>query len=700
MAHLHSVYDTDVHFSIDAVSRAIKNEAPKKTTVVQRDHNSERFTFELPRYIEGHDMSECNKVEVHYLNVGSSAGEKTAGVYEVEDLQVAPDDENIVICTWLLSGNATQFAGQLSFLLRFCCLTGEVVDYAWHTAIYSDFYVSKGLYSSETIVVEYQDILAKWKAELFAAGYINAETMQNDIANLKNKVELLDNYVTPQMFGAKGDGVTDDTEAIQAAINAMNETAYTASVTTKTGTSKVLLFPKGVYVVSAPLILGEIHAVNFSNAVIKSGTDDFILKSSAYKTKYSGGVFIGKKIFTFNNNNNDQGNIIVEKAEFKNCEIAIDVTCQSSQFVIEGCTFDTCLHPVIQHACDGMTIEKNWFTCPTPEDNDANLKFQGGKTTFKNNMLIPIKGEFDGAETAWIEHDQNILVCYDNRFGGENGGRTPINHKAKYSRENLIVLIFENNMVANQRDEASCIRLFSLPNTLLVRNNYYGVLTKYVLSVTSVETAAFNATLEEIYALYMSEKTEEDPFGYPKFRRFQYEVDNNFMQGRNSDDNAMEIQRENEMWFLLKNYSKVDRLNPSKCVFSPGIEYRAQQIVNAGTEAESIFKLPLFVENGVELEVSFNPNHRGADYSVKKSYKVFPTKYYDNKTGAIVSKFAVVDLNGDIYPDDINAMVSVGKYNDTGVYFGDEAAGVKGRLVVKIKGIAVKCSKITCKSTF
>lgn len=503
--------------------------------------------------------------------------------------------------------------------------------------------------------------------------------------------------VTPQMFGAIADGDADDTEAIQAAIDAINESYYATDVTTKTGTSKILRFPEGVYVVSAPLELKEIHTVDFSNAIFKSNTEEFMFISSAYKAKYTGGVFIGKNIFRINNNNNDQGNIVIEKAEFKNCDTAIDVTCQSSQFVIEGCTFDTCLHPVVQHACDGMTIEKNWFTCPTPEDNDSNFRFNGGKTTFKNNMLIPVLGEHDGKETAWIENEQNILMCYDNRFGGENGGRTPINHKAKYNRDNLSVLLFDSNLVANQRDEASCIRLFSLPNTLLVRNNYYGVLTKYILSVTSVGTAEFNDTLDEIYALYASDKLEEDPFGYPKFRRFQYEIDNNFMQGRNSDDNTMEIQRENEFWFLLNNYSKVDRLNRGKCVFAPGTVYKTQKIKNHGTEGEHIYKIPLFVNTGIDLEVAFNPNYQGSSYSIKKSYKVFPTKYYDS---GIQDKFVVVDLNESVYPANINASVVIGKYNDSGVYWGEDANGVTGRLAIKITGNAVECNRITCKPMF
>lgn len=162
MAHLHRVYDTDNHFSIDAVSRTIKNES-KKTTVVQYDHNSERFTFELPRYIDGHDMSVCNKVEVHCLNVDANTKAKATCLYTVDDLQLSSDNENVVICSWLISGSATQYAGVLSFLLRFCCLTGSKVDYAWNTKPCSDIYVSDGLNVSDLVLTDYLDIIEQWK---------------------------------------------------------------------------------------------------------------------------------------------------------------------------------------------------------------------------------------------------------------------------------------------------------------------------------------------------------------------------------------------------------------------------------------------------------------------------------------------------------------------------------------------------------
>lgn len=188
MEHKHGVYDSDTRFSINSVTRQIKNDPKQKTTVIQHDHNSERFTFELPRYIEQHDMSICNKVEVHYLNIDAKTKEEKKGVYVSEDLQISPEDPEKVICSWLISNNATQLVGILSFVVRFCCVEDGVVTYAWNTAV-ATVMVSAGINAGESVVAEYADILAQWKAELFNAGYINAATMQNEMSVLKSRMD-------------------------------------------------------------------------------------------------------------------------------------------------------------------------------------------------------------------------------------------------------------------------------------------------------------------------------------------------------------------------------------------------------------------------------------------------------------------------------------------------------------------------------
>lgn len=147
MAHIHRVYDTDYHFLIDPVTRAIKN-LSGKITLIQYDHNSERFTFEIPRYVDGHDMSLCNRVEVHYNNAGN--GRTNPGFYPVDDLGLYPTDDNVVICSWLISNEATQLVGRLAFGVRFSCIANDgTVEYAWNTIPYGEINIAPSIYSYE-----------------------------------------------------------------------------------------------------------------------------------------------------------------------------------------------------------------------------------------------------------------------------------------------------------------------------------------------------------------------------------------------------------------------------------------------------------------------------------------------------------------------------------------------------------------------
>ena len=160
MAIRHGVTDTDNHFLIDPITRTIENESGKHV-LIQYDHNSERYTFECPRYVEGHDMSLCNKIEVHFVNT-STGNLKSVGIYEADDLHLAPDDSNVVMFSWLIHRNATRYVGKLNFVIRFTCFddTETNDEYIWNTSIYSDISIDKGIYN----VDDYE----QWKQEILA----------------------------------------------------------------------------------------------------------------------------------------------------------------------------------------------------------------------------------------------------------------------------------------------------------------------------------------------------------------------------------------------------------------------------------------------------------------------------------------------------------------------------------------------------
>lgn len=159
MAHIHEVIDTDIHYKIDNVTRTITNIDEIKRELVQYDHNSERLTFEIPRYVDGHDFSECNLVQVHYENIDTFGKMKSSDIYYVNDLHVKEDDDQVVVLSWLIKDTATKYVGTLNFVIRFACFNEGVIEYAWNTKKFEGILILPGIYNNEIIEEEHYDII-------------------------------------------------------------------------------------------------------------------------------------------------------------------------------------------------------------------------------------------------------------------------------------------------------------------------------------------------------------------------------------------------------------------------------------------------------------------------------------------------------------------------------------------------------------
>lgn len=180
MVHLHEVRDTDSHYVIDPITRAIANANSAKNTLMQGDHNSEIYTFEIPRYVEGHDMTLCNAIRIHFNDISADKANQSRDFYPVEDMHLDEVQTGTLVFSWLVSGNATMYAGLLSFRIQFLCINDSgVVTYKWHTDVFKGITISDGFDNSETAIEEYSDVIAKWEAELFGAGDSVIENIQN-----------------------------------------------------------------------------------------------------------------------------------------------------------------------------------------------------------------------------------------------------------------------------------------------------------------------------------------------------------------------------------------------------------------------------------------------------------------------------------------------------------------------------------------
>ena len=187
MAHTHAVIDSDNHFIINPVTREITNNS-KKVKLMQGDHASEIFTFEIPRYVDGHDMSLCNKIAIHYINIGQNGS--NPDVHLVEDASIDDAEENLVF-SWLIYRTATKYPGTLNFLIKFSCVTDGIIEYQWNTDIFKGIMIAAGIDNEETLVEEYSDILQKWKDDILAEAqqYVD-ESFSNDEDIVSMMLEL------------------------------------------------------------------------------------------------------------------------------------------------------------------------------------------------------------------------------------------------------------------------------------------------------------------------------------------------------------------------------------------------------------------------------------------------------------------------------------------------------------------------------
>lgn len=129
---LHShVADTEEAITVNEATRDFTFGANFNPIVgVVGDKKSEMVTFKVPRFIDSHDISECDTHKVFWANIETN----NEGEDEIAEVKVSETDENIVLLGWLIDDDVTQDAGPLAFSLRIADHNEEgQVIYRWKT---------------------------------------------------------------------------------------------------------------------------------------------------------------------------------------------------------------------------------------------------------------------------------------------------------------------------------------------------------------------------------------------------------------------------------------------------------------------------------------------------------------------------------------------------------------------------------------
>ncbi len=164
--HTHSVVDSGTRFILDPFTRKLSTDSTKKL-LAQGDHRSKAFTFEVPRYIDGHDMSLCNSAQIHFTNTeGKQPKRSSSDVWEATDLEL---DGDAVTFSWIIENTATMYVGSLSFSLKLQCIGEDnIIDYEYNSAEYTKISIASAQSNTEQAVEESTSLLSSFKREVVA----------------------------------------------------------------------------------------------------------------------------------------------------------------------------------------------------------------------------------------------------------------------------------------------------------------------------------------------------------------------------------------------------------------------------------------------------------------------------------------------------------------------------------------------------
>lgn len=280
-------------------------------------------------------------------------------------------------------------------------------------------------------------------------------------------------------YGAKGDGVTDDTAAIRSAMKAAGSSGFCIQSPMgvyMTGGPSVI-FPGGVYLISDDIPMDSFCVKGEYQALIKQTNPDksIFISNYAWQLTIQNISFLGgKNQIDLHNPNLDTGQIVIDHCRFYNASgFAVITDVLSTTVDIKDCEFIQNAQTWLNRRCDQAIMQNCWITTDNRVENKAAIEHRAGRLTLSNICGVPLVG---GANLRWIDNYGGMLTCRQFRFGGEGGGFTPVYNFTKYA-ENATgnSIYFDDCMFyANASYNANCtVFCKEIPNSIIINNCQY-----------------------------------------------------------------------------------------------------------------------------------------------------------------------------------------------------------------------------------
>ncbi|OHB54852.1 MAG: hypothetical protein A2Y12_05415 [Planctomycetes bacterium GWF2_42_9] len=281
-------------------------------------------------------------------------------------------------------------------------------------------------------------------------------------------------------YGAKGDGVTDDTEAIKAAMKAASIKASKPSpVGSNFQIGPTLVFPCGEYVISDEIPVTTLEICGEGRAAIRqiNKDKDIFVSRTVWRLLISKLTFLGgKNQVNLYNPNIDTGQIVIDRCRFYGAAgFGIYTDVLSTTVKIEDCEFISCHQSWYNNRCDQALMRDCWIMTDKKMENMATIEHRGMRLTIENLVGVPLVG---GARQRWIDNYGSSLTLKQCRFGGEGGGFTPVYNFANYLKPDdktffspmgTNIIVDDCFISSNGSYSANCvIYCYEVPNSISI----------------------------------------------------------------------------------------------------------------------------------------------------------------------------------------------------------------------------------------
>lgn len=291
--------------------------------------------------------------------------------------------------------------------------------------------------------------------------------------------------VDVKQFGAKGDGVHDDTKSIQKAVDyVLSQTqsiqliSHNGKKLPYVGSSPKLYFPNGKYLISKTVQFGSYVFIEGENAILIPAKDNITaFKGDMWQCIIDGLQFIGfDTAIKIDTGNTDQGKIVISNCTFMGNKVSLYVEAQSSLVRIDNSRFSH-NEKVLIVKSDKSIFESNWVKSGRMKGvRPSQVYVSYGVMHFYNNILVPNMPINGTVEPAWI-NNYGSINAYSNRQGGESGSFTLINNFAKARTKYPIipnaVIIRDSESYAvygntKTYKQPALLRLIESPNSIVI----------------------------------------------------------------------------------------------------------------------------------------------------------------------------------------------------------------------------------------